>query len=128
VVNYKTVEFEKHLYNNEFTDISDNDLIATFNMFKSFKYKVDKKYYDFFRISSMSYSWSYTNESNQFVYGGFLFNGILDLFVQDSNFWDVYNSINKYEPGKIELELLKKLYWFEKQSWGDDGKFGCFLR
>ena len=24
--------------------------------------------------------------------------------------------------------ILKKLNWFEKQSWSDDGKFGCFLR
>ncbi len=44
------------------------------------------------------------------------------------DFWDVSNSINEHQPDEKELELLKKLNWFEKQSWGDDGRYGCFLR
>jgi hypothetical protein len=79
-------------------------------------------------FSGVSFSWSYTNEENQFIYGGYRFNGFTEALAQNSNFWDVYNSINKHEPDNTELELLKKLNWFEKQAWGDDGKFGCFLR
>ncbi len=115
--------------NDEHVDISNDDLIETIGMFdKSFIYTPHPDCYDFFRVSSMSNAWSYTNENNEFIYGGYLFNGILDLFVEESGFWDVYNSINKHEPDEEELEFLKKLNWFEKQAWGDDGKFGCFLR
>ncbi|AEY67272.1 hypothetical protein [Clostridium sp. BNL1100] len=124
----KNVDLEERCFNEEYTDISDEDLIETISMFKSINFSLKKEYYDFFRISSMSFAWSFTNEKNQFIYGGFLFNGILDLFIQDSDFWDLSNSINQHKPNEGELEFLKKLNWFEKQSWGDDGRFGCFLR
>jgi hypothetical protein len=95
---------------------------------ESTKIIIPENDFDFFRISSDSLCWSYTNVDNQFIYGGFIINGYLESLAQDSDFWEVYNSINKYEPCKTELDLLKKLNWFEKQSWGDDGRFGCFLR
>lgn len=92
------------------------------------KIVIDQKYLEYFRVASCSSCWSYTNDKNQFIYGGFLFNGYLEALIQDSDFWDISNSINRYEPDEKELEFLKKLNWFEKQAWGDDGKFGCFLR
>jgi hypothetical protein len=82
----------------------------------------------YFNLSGVSICWSYTNELNQFIYGGFHFNGFGEALIQDSDFWDLSNSINEYQPDDKELEFLKKLNWFEKQSWGDDGRYGCFFR
>lgn len=57
-----------------------------------------------------------------------MLNGFSEALIQDSNFWDVYNSINRYEADQQELQFLNRLNWFEKQAWGDDGKYGCFFR
>lgn len=94
------------------------------------KWKINMKEVElkYFNISGISTCWSYTNEENQFIYGGFHFNGFGEALIQDSDFWDLSNSINEYQPDNKELEFLKKLNWFEKQSWGDDGRYGCFLR
>jgi hypothetical protein len=90
--------------------------------------EISNDFHYFFNISDLSGCWSFTNKNNDFIYGGFLFNGLSESLAQDSDFWDVYNSINKHEPSERESGFLKKLNWFEKQAWGDDGKFGCFLR
>ena len=67
-------------------------------------------------------------KNGDFIYGGFEMNGYHEIFLNNSDFWCVYNSLNSHKPPAEELEFLKKLNWFEKQSWSDDGKFGCFLR
>ncbi len=43
---------------------------------------------------------------------------------------DILNSFGKLviEPDGKELDFLKKLNWFEKQPWGDDGRYSCFFR
>ena len=97
-------------------------------IFEHKKIYISEYYYAFFNVSILKSCWSYTNENNEFIYGGFLFNGISEALAQSSKFWDVFNSLNRYKPSEEELAFLKKLNWFEKQAWGDDGKFGCFLR
>lgn len=82
----------------------------------------------YFNISGVSICWSNTHDQDEFIYGGFHFNGFGEALIQDSDFWDTFNSINHHQPDERELEFLKKLNWFEKQSWGDDGRYGCFLR
>lgn len=89
---------------------------------------INNRYNCVFNISRLSACWNYANDKNEFIYGGFMFNGLSEALAQDSDFWDVYNSLNRYDPIREELDFLKKLNWFEKQTWGDDGKFGCFLR
>jgi hypothetical protein len=93
------------------------------------KITVKECFYGFFNISKLKSCWCYTNENNEFIYGGFWFNGLSEALAQRSKFWDVFNSLNRHHPSEEELEFLKKLNWFEKQAWaGGDGKFGCFLR
>ncbi len=83
---------------------------------------------DYFNLSGVSICWSNTLGEDEFICGGFQFNGFSEALIQDSDFWDTFNSINKHQPDEKELGFLKKLNWFEKQSWGDDGRYGCFLR
>jgi hypothetical protein len=81
-----------------------------------------------FNLSGLSICWTYTNKENQFIYGSFLLNGFTEALIFASDFWEIYNSLNTHKPDNNELEFLEKLNWFEKQSSGDDGKYGCFLR
>ena len=83
---------------------------------------------EYFNLSGVSICWSNTHDEDEFIYGGFQFNDFSEALIQDSDFWDTFNSINKHQPDDKELEFLQKLNWFEKQPWGDDGRFGCFLR
>jgi hypothetical protein len=125
----KNIKLENHLINKEILSLSVSSINRKTNLIKEMRSIIFKESdYEIFNYSGISFCWSYTNESNQFIYGGYLFNGFTEALAQEPNFWDVYNLINKYTPDKTEMELLKKLNWFEKQSWGDDGKFGCFLR
>ena len=125
----QTIHPELHLINKSFLSLSERSLKREQRLFKVDQ-GIDIKDDDLaiFNISGLSFCWSYTNENNQFIYGGYLFNGFFEALAQESDFWDVYNSINRHQPDEAELQLLKKLNWFEKQAWGDDGKFGCFLR
>jgi hypothetical protein len=83
---------------------------------------------DVFNLSGVSICWVYTNAENQFIYGGFLLNGFTDALIFDSSFWKIYNPIDGQKLDDNELEFFKKLNWFDKQAWGDDGKYSCFLR
>ena len=64
------------------------------------KINIDEGYYGFFNISRLQSCWSYTNENNEFIYGGFLFNGISEALAQSSNFWEVFNSLNRHLPSE----------------------------
>lgn len=83
---------------------------------------------DVFNLSGVSICWVYTNKENEFIYGGFLLNGFSEALIYDSDFWKIYNPINGQSLDDKEEEFLKKLNWFDKQAWGDDGKYSCFLR
>ncbi len=123
------VKIEHQLSNKELLSLSDSSLNRKINLINELhSIIINENYKHIFNFSGLSNCWSYTNENNEFIYGGYLFNGFTEALAQESGFWDVYNSINKHEPDEKELEFLKKLNWFEKQAWGDDGKFGCFLR
>jgi len=137
----KTLNFIKYLYGIKSISLTDPKMCMevmdlpldylkeeTDFIFELKKISIKDSFYDFFNISRLESCWSYTNENNEFIYGGFSFNGISEALAQASDFWDVFNSLNRHDPSEEELEFLKKLNWFEKQAWGDDGKFGCFLR
>ncbi len=89
---------------------------------------IDKRYLDYFKVINNSCCWIYTNKENQFIYGGFLLYGCTDALCFESDFWKIYNPIDGQKLDDNELEFFKKLNWFDKQSWGDDGKYSCFLR
>ncbi len=138
----KTVGFIKYLYSVKNISLTEHKMcVDVMNLpldyleeeadfiYQRKKIKIKECFYDFFNISRLESCWSYTNENNEFIYGGFWFNGLSEALAQSSKFWNVFNSLNRYRPGEEELSFLKKLNWFEKQSRGDgDGKFGCFLR
>ena len=123
------INVEKHLTNTNFLSLSER-LLKRKAPLLSEKWNISIKDQDLiiFNLSSISICWSYTNKENQFIYGGFHFNGFSEALIQDSDFWDLSNSINEYQPDEKEVDFLKKLNWFEKQSWGDDGRYSCFLR
>lgn len=127
----KEADIEKieHLTNTEFLSLSER-LLAMKAPLLHEKWNISIKDEDLyiFNLSGLSTCWCYTNEVNQFIYGGFRLNGFSEALIQDSDFWDLSNAINKYQPDEKELEFLKKLNWFERQSWGDDERYGCFLR
>ncbi len=89
---------------------------------------IEPKYMDYLKIAGCSSCWNYTNADNQFIYGGFSFHGCIEALMQESRFWKIYNPINGQKLDDKELKFLEKLNWFEKQAWGDDGKYSCFLR
>ena len=125
----KTIEIDEEITSSKVIVSSDffiDNQIKSIYMNKGIK--IGDNYRYFFSISDLSSCWCYTNENNEFIYGGFWFNGLSEALAQTSKFWDVFNSLNRYRPSEEELAFLKKLNWFEKQAWGDDGKFGCFLR
>ena len=137
----KTLNFINYLYDAKSIDLSPEKMCMEILdlrqdylerrskiIFERKKINIKECLFGFFKISKLESCWSYTNEYNEFIYGGFSFNGISEALAQPSDFWDVINSLNRHEPSEEELEFLKKLNWFEKQAWGDDGKFGCFLR
>lgn len=123
------IGIERNQTNTRFLSLSERSLRSRIPMLSE-KWGITIKDQDLevFNLSGLSISWSYTNSENQFLYGGFKLNGFSEALIQDSDFWDLSNSINEYQPDDKELEFLKKLNWFEKQSWGDDGRYGCFLR
>ena len=126
----KTIEIDEEKTSGKAINSSDffiDNQIQSIYMNKGIN--IGDNYRYFFSISDLSSCWCYTNENNEFIYGGFWFNGLSEALAQRSKFWDVFNSLNRHHPSEEELEFLKKLNWFEKQAWaGGDGKFGCFLR
>src|SRR5690554_4675151 len=60
---------------------------------------------EFLNISGLSICWHFTNDCNEFIYGGFRINGYIEALVQASNFWDVFNSLNRHDPSEEELEF-----------------------
>lgn len=78
-------------------------------IFEHRKIKIPNDFLYVFNISNLSVCWSCTNDDNDFIYGGFVFNGLSEALAQDSDFWDVYNSLNMHESYAEELDFLNKL-------------------
>ncbi len=129
ILKNKNIDYHKEKGNIRNSLVPEDMLLDDINFIRDITgINIVDKDFNYFSISSDSLCWSFTDAANQFIYGGFIVNGYLETLAQDSDFWDIYNSVNRHEPDEEELEFLKKLNWFEKQAWGDDGKFGCFLR
>ncbi|MRX41404.1 hypothetical protein GJU43_19130 [Flavobacterium sp. LC2016-23] len=79
------------------------------------------------KFSSLSVKWK-SKSQNYFLYGGFLFNGIFEALSNPSTFWKIDFSLAPDAVVPDDLKHFEKLNWFEKQAWGDDWRYGCFVR
>ncbi len=123
------VELAEKNINMELLTLSDRLLkMQTRDLVDKWNITFNDEELDVFKLSGVSICWVYTNKENQFIYGGYLLNGFTDALIFDSDFWKIYNPIDGQKLDDNELEFFKKLNWFDKQSWGDDGKYSCFLR
>jgi hypothetical protein len=88
---------------------------------------VDPGHVDILKLSGVSAKWK-NKKGNYFLYGGFVFNGIYEALANPSTFWKTDFSLAPDAAIPAKLKRFTKLNWFEKQSWGDDWRFGCFVR
>ncbi len=84
------------------------------------------EFYKLNLFSGYKICWHY--EKDEFIYGGFRINGISEALALKSEFWKVDFSLASDQEVPEELKHFEKLNWFEKQAWGDDWRFGCFIR
>ncbi len=83
----------------------------------------DTDYIDFDGASLM---WHVADD--EFLYGGFKINGLWESLAVPSQFWKVDFSLPPDVEVPENLAHFEKLGWFEQQAWGDDWRFGCFVR
>ncbi|PKV49128.1 hypothetical protein ATE84_1145 [Aquimarina sp. MAR_2010_214] len=91
------------------------------------KITMEPKYYSVMNFSSLSIKWK-SKSQNYFLYGGFHINGIFEALSNPSTFWKIDFSLPSDAAVPDNLKHFEKLNWFEKQAWGDDWRYGCFVR
>ncbi len=91
-----------------------------------FDIKLDESEQKYILFAGSSLVWHHTD--NEFIYGGFKINGLWESLVLQSDFWKIDFSLAPDQKVPDDLKHFKKLNWFERQAWGDDERFGCFIR
>lgn len=91
------------------------------------KITVEPKDASVLKFSSLTLKWK-AKSQNYFLYGGFLINGIFEALSNPSTFWKIDFSLPSDAVVPDNLKHFEKLNWFEKQAWGDDWRYGCFVR
>lgn len=111
-----------------FLNLSDSSIQLFINdLEKIGKITVEPKYSHILKLSGFSIKWK-AKSQNYFLYGGFLINGIYEALANPSIFWKIDFSLPNDAIVPDNLKHFEKLNWFEKQAWGDDWRYGCFVR
>lgn len=90
--------------------------------------KLPSEYYELLEFCGSSFCWNFRSEEGDFLYGGYNTNGLWESLTLDSDFWKLDFSLGSSDTVPEDLKHFEKLNWFEKQAWGDDERFGCFIR